>query len=105
MAPGLTAIDAAENHGKLMTKDLSQTVFELLCGNAESGATIDLAYAELHPTFKQAKTLLTLMNGRGFLVLRNEGYNAIEISELRLSGCKWASDQPSTPPPDGLDFS
>lgn len=83
-----------------MTKVLSDAVFELLCKNAEAGQSINLAGAGLHATFEQARTLVTLMKKRGTLWLRNEGYDAREMAELRLTGCNWIGDRPETQPPD-----
>lgn len=81
-----------------MTKRLSDAVFELLCGNAEAGQSVNLARAGLHATFEQARTLLTLMNGRGISSLREDGYDSCKKVELRLSGCQWISDRPEAPP-------
>jgi len=68
---------------------MSETVFELLCGDAKAGRSINLAAGGMHATYAQARTLVVLISGVGKLSLHSEGYNACELAELRLLGCIW----------------
>jgi len=88
---------------------ISAAVFELLCIQAKADRSIDLARADLCPTFEQAEALVKLLREPAVLSLRKNGFDVSQLAILRLSGCRLVdddlSDRPQTLCPDGQDFS